>query len=53
MRIEGEMLEGGKGFVMYVYGLGGRGYEFFWGVVERVVEGVEGYFRGLRGESKI
>ncbi|KAK4673391.1 hypothetical protein QC763_111570 [Podospora pseudopauciseta] len=52
-RIEGEVLEGGKGFVMHAYGLGGRGYELSWGVAERVVEGVEGYFRALRGESKI
>ncbi|KAK0729295.1 hypothetical protein B0T21DRAFT_445282 [Apiosordaria backusii] len=58
-RIEGEVLNlagGGeeekKGFVMHAYGLGGRGYELSWGVAERVVEGVEGFFRGgISGRS--
>lgn len=44
MRIEVENLKrdlNGKwkeGFVVYVYGVGGRGFEIFWGVVEEVVE---------------
>ncbi|KAK0665647.1 putative D-amino-acid oxidase [Cercophora samala] len=60
-RVEGEVVgvgagvggEGRKGFVMHAYGLGGRGYELSWGVAEKVVEGVEGYFRGGGRESKI
>ncbi|KAK4181707.1 putative D-amino-acid oxidase [Triangularia setosa] len=56
-RIEGELLDlvgaNGKGFVMHAYGLGGRGYELSWGVAERVVEGVEGYFKGVRRESRM
>ncbi|KAK3996910.1 putative D-amino-acid oxidase [Cladorrhinum sp. PSN332] len=50
-RIEGEVL--GGGFVMHAYGLGGRGYELSWGVAEKVVEGVEGYFRGEGVKEKL
>ncbi|KAK4164137.1 putative D-amino-acid oxidase [Cladorrhinum sp. PSN259] len=48
-RIEGEGLEENDGgFVMHAYGLGGRGYELSWGVAEKVVEGVEKHFQGLK-----
>lgn len=53
-RIEGEVLDGqgGGGFVMHAYGLGGRGYELSWGVAEKVVEGVDKYFQGQEEEGK-
>ncbi|KAK3945401.1 FAD dependent oxidoreductase [Diplogelasinospora grovesii] len=40
-RIEGEM--SASGFVMHVYGFGGRGYELSWGAAERALEGVQSH----------
>ncbi|KAK3330116.1 hypothetical protein B0H66DRAFT_542828 [Apodospora peruviana] len=58
-RVEGEIISlgdggnGGRGFVMHAYGLGGRGYELSWGVAEAVAAGVQEHFAQKRlGEAQ-
>ncbi|KAI1818297.1 nucleotide-binding domain-containing protein [Poronia punctata] len=36
MRVEKEIVKGGKGVIIHAYGLGGRGYELSWGVADKV-----------------